>query len=110
MKKFRPLIFSLFSLCLLCAPAAAQVQMANHPALTAPRLAPVDKAEREQLIRRSRVWQPVSTASLDLYRGPKDPSSVPLDEASVSGKPLDCEYIPWGPQNVKHTDSTPWVE
>jgi hypothetical protein len=105
MKKFRPLIFSLFSICLLCASAAAQVQVANRPALAAPRLAPVDKAEREQLIRRSRVWQPVDVASLDLYRGPKDPSSVPLDEASVSGRPLDCEYIPWGQQNVKHTDS-----
>jgi len=105
MKTFRPLIFSLFSVCLLCASAAAQAQLESRAALVAPRLAPVDKAERERLIRRSQVWQPIDAASLDLYRGPKDPSSVPLDEASVSGKPLDCEYIPWGPQNVKHTDS-----
>jgi hypothetical protein len=105
MKTYRPLILSLFSVCLLCVSAAAQAQVATRSALIAPRLAPIDKAERERLIRKSRVWQPVDAASLDLYRGPKDPSSVPLDEASASGKPVDCEYIPWGPQNVKHTDS-----
>lgn len=105
MKKFSAFILSLISVSLFGVSAAAQAQVAGPSALIAPSLAPVDKAEREQLIRRSRVWQPVDAASLDLYRGPRDPSSVPLDEASVSGKPLDCEFIPWGPQNVKHTDS-----
>lgn len=79
--------------------------MASHSALAAPKLAPINKAERERLIRKSQVWQPVSTASLNLLRGPKDPSSIPLDEASISGKPVDCDYIPWGPQNVKNTSS-----
>jgi hypothetical protein len=105
MPTLRKFALSLFTLCLLCAPAAAQAQMASPSELPALRLMPIDKAERERLIRKSQVWRPVETATLDLYRGPKDPSSIPLDEVSVSGKPLDCEYIPWGPQNVKHTDS-----
>ena len=108
MQTFRPVIISLislFSVCLLGAAATAQTPLATRSALAVPRLAPIDKAEREQLIRRSQVWQPIDAASLDLYRGPKDPSSIPLDEVSASGRPLECEYIPWGPQNVKHTDS-----
>lgn len=108
MQTFRPVILSLislFSVSLLAASAAAQTPLATRSALAVPRLAPIDKAEREQLIRRSQVWQPIDAASLDLYRGPKDPSSIPLDEVAASGRPLECEYIPWGPQNVKHTDS-----
>jgi len=117
MKTLRQLTYSLFTLCLLCAAAVAQTQVAqtqqtqvaqtqmvgHHAA--AVRLAPIDKGERERLIHKSKVWQPVSAASLDLFRGPKDTSSIPLDEASASGKPLDCEYIPWGQQNAKSSDS-----
>lgn len=105
MPTLRSLTLSLFTLCLLCVSAAtAQAQSASHHAAPV-RLAPIDKGERERLIHKSQVWQAIDAASLDLLRGPKDTSSIPLDEASVSGKPLDCEYIPWGAQNVKHSDS-----
>lgn len=103
-RQLRQLTYTLFTLCMLCVAAVAQEQADKHHA-AALRLAPIDKAERARLIQKSQVWRPVDAASLDLYRGPKDTSSIPLDEASASGKPLDCEYIPWGPQNVKHTDS-----
>ena len=105
MKTLRPLIYTAFALCLLSAPAFAQAQLSVNSARAVPRLAPIDKGERERLIHRSQVWRPVDAASLDLLRGPRDTSSIPLDEASVSGKPLDCEYIPWGAENVKHSDS-----
>jgi hypothetical protein len=110
MPTLRSLTLSLFTLCLLCASAAAQAQTASHHAAArtnaaALTLAPIDKGERERLINKAQVWRGVDAASLDLFRGPKDTSSIPLDEASASGKPLDCEYIPWGGQNVKHTDS-----
>jgi hypothetical protein len=109
MPTLRSLTLSLFTLCLLCASAAAQAQTASHhAAATSPapvRLAPVDKSERARLIQKSQVWRAIDAASLDLFRGPTDTSSIPLDEASASGKPLDCEYIPWGPQNPKTDNS-----
>lgn len=68
---------------LLAAGAAASCASAPAGPRTLSRLT---AAERVELVRRARVWEPVETGSLDLLRGPAEPNGFPF-EATVT-----CDY------------------
>jgi len=65
------------------------------------RLAPSTKAERQEYLRRARIFDDVDTAALDLAVGPPDP------DAAAPGATVSCDFIEPSTESVPTGGTTP---